>query len=151
MGRYCKITPHGHYLLPLRLTERNYLFFLLRVSPQILGEELISKIESTDSLVPTQWNPWPFKQKCLELPKCHILSSVDRAWLSRKLACSVDRPIMSFFYFWRHMKTLVYDTLVDNAEELVAKIAVAAGRIRDMRGLCRLFGFSYVRDVRCEW
>ncbi|GFW05095.1 uncharacterized protein TNCV_598891 [Trichonephila clavipes] len=25
------------------------------------------------------------------------------------------------FYFWGHMKSLVYDTPVDNAEELVAK------------------------------
>ena len=33
------------------------------------------------------------------------------------------------------MKTLVYDTPVDNAEELVARIAVAAGEIRDMAGV----------------
>lgn len=30
------------------------------------------------------------------------------------------------------MKTLVYDTVADNAEELVAQIAKAAGEIRDM-------------------
>ena len=30
------------------------------------------------------------------------------------------------------MKTLVLDTPIDNAEELVTRIAVAAGEIRDM-------------------
>ena len=33
------------------------------------------------------------------------------------------------------MKSLVYDTPVDNAEELVARIAEAAGEIRDMPGV----------------
>ena len=33
------------------------------------------------------------------------------------------------FYFWGDMKTLVYDTSVDNTEELVVRIAVAAGGI----------------------
>ncbi|GFY22248.1 putative DD41D transposase [Trichonephila clavipes] len=39
------------------------------------------------------------------------------------------------FYFWGHMKLLVYDTPVDNAEELVARIAVAAGEIRNSPGV----------------
>ncbi|GFX86254.1 uncharacterized protein TNCV_2561361 [Trichonephila clavipes] len=39
------------------------------------------------------------------------------------------------FYFWGHMKSLVYDTPVDNAEELVARIAVAAGEIRNSPGV----------------
>ena len=33
------------------------------------------------------------------------------------------------------MKILVYHTPFDNAEELVARIAVAAGEIRDMLGI----------------
>ena len=33
------------------------------------------------------------------------------------------------------MKMLVYDTPVDNAEILVARIAVVAGEIRDMPGV----------------
>ena len=33
------------------------------------------------------------------------------------------------------MKTLVYETLVDNAEELVVRIAVASGKTRGMPGL----------------
>ena len=33
------------------------------------------------------------------------------------------------------MKTLVYDILVENAEKLAARIAVAGGEIRDMPGV----------------
>ena len=45
------------------------------------------------------------------------------------------------------MKTLVYDNPVDNAEELVARITVATGEIRDMLGV-----FQNVRISiwRCE-
>ncbi|GFT90599.1 DUF4817 domain-containing protein [Trichonephila clavipes] len=51
------------------------------------------------------------------------------------------------FYFWCHMKSLVYDTPVDNAEELVARIAVAAKEIRNSE-YSRMFGCPCVGDVR---
>ena len=44
------------------------------------------------------------------------------------------------------MKTLVYDTPVDN--DLVARIAVAAGQIRDMHGVFQNFWISML--WRCE-
>ncbi|GFU71600.1 uncharacterized protein TNCV_3035401 [Trichonephila clavipes] len=44
-----------------------------------------------------------------------------------------------------HMKSLVYDTPVDNAEELVARIAVAAGEIRNSPGV-----FQNVRMSMCR-
>ncbi|GBM80689.1 hypothetical protein AVEN_137215-1 [Araneus ventricosus] len=47
-----------------------------------------------------------------------------------------------------HMKTLVYVTPVDNAEELVARRAVAAGEIRDMHGIFQKPRKSMRR--RCE-
>ena len=46
------------------------------------------------------------------------------------------------------MKTLVYDTPVDNAEELVSRIAVDAGEIRDTPGLFQNIQNSMRR--RCE-
>ena len=52
------------------------------------------------------------------------------------------------FYFWGHMKSLVYDTPVDNAEELVARIAVAAGEIRNSPGIFQNVRRSMRR--RCE-
>ena len=46
------------------------------------------------------------------------------------------------------MKTQVYDTLIDNAEELVARIAVAAEKIRDKPGVFQNVRTSMGR--RCE-
>ena len=45
------------------------------------------------------------------------------------------------------MKALVYDTPVNNAEELVAKIAVAAREICDTYS--RMYGFPCGGDVIC--
>ena len=47
--------------------------------------------------------------------------SVDLSWLN--------------FTFWGHMKTLVFDIIVENVEKLVARIAVAAGEIQDLTGI----------------
>ena len=59
---------------------------------------------------------------------------------------SPDLPCPDF-YFWDHMKILVY-TPVDNIEELVVRIAVAAGEIRDMSGVFQNVRISMRR--RCE-
>ena len=39
------------------------------------------------------------------------------------------------FFLWRHMKQLVYETVVETEEDLVARINVAAGTIADMPGI----------------
>ena len=46
------------------------------------------------------------------------------------------------------MKALVYDTLVDNTEELVARITVAAEEIQDMLGVFQNVQISI--SWRCE-
>ena len=50
------------------------------------------------------------------------------------MGCRVWSPDFSFldFYFWGHMKTLTYDIPVDSVEDLIARIAVAAGEILGM-------------------
>ena len=47
------------------------------------------------------------------------------------------------------MEILIYDTSVDSAEELVVRIAIAAGEIRDMPGVFQKFRFPWNGDVRC--
>ncbi|GBO03769.1 hypothetical protein AVEN_141044-1 [Araneus ventricosus] len=59
---------------------------------------------------------------------------IGRGGPFRWSARSPDLSCLSFF-LWRHMKTLVYDTPVDNAEVLVARIALSAGKIRDLHGM----------------
>ena len=51
------------------------------------------------------------------------------------------------FFFWGHMKQLVYDTGVETEEDLVARITVAAGNIADMPGILERTQQSMVR--RC--
>ena len=46
------------------------------------------------------------------------------------------------------MKTQVYDTPVEDAKKLIARISVAVGEIRDMPGESKMFGFPCAGDVR---
>ena len=39
------------------------------------------------------------------------------------------------FFLWGHMKQLVYETVAETEEDLVARITVAAGNIAEMRGI----------------
>ena len=48
---------------------------------------------------------------------------------------------------WGHMNQLVYETVVETEEDLVAKITVAAGTIADMPGIFEWTRQSIVR--RC--
>ena len=51
------------------------------------------------------------------------------------------------FFLWRHMKQLVYETVVETEEDLVARITVAVGTIADMPGMFERTRQSMVR--RC--
>ncbi|GBM80445.1 hypothetical protein AVEN_83032-1 [Araneus ventricosus] len=52
------------------------------------------------------------------------------------------------YFLWEHLKSLVYATLVDSDEDLVARISVAAARVREIPGV-----FESVRQLlhrRCQ-
>ena len=53
------------------------------------------------------------------------------------------------FYFWGLMKTLVYDTPVDSAEELVARIVVTVREIGDIPEEFQNIRFLCAGDVSC--
>ncbi|GFS86083.1 transposable element Tcb2 transposase [Trichonephila clavipes] len=55
-------------------------------------------------------------------------------------ACSPDLSCLDFF-LWGHMKSLVYASLVDSDEALVARIAGVSGDIREMQSV-----FAFVRQ-----
>ena len=56
-------------------------------------------------------------------------------------------PDLSYldFYFLGHMKILAYDTPVENAKELMARIALASGK---NSRYARMFRFPCAGDVR---
>ena len=49
------------------------------------------------------------------------------------------------FFLWEHIKQLVYETVVETEEDLVARITVAAGTIADMPGIFERTRKSMVR------
>ncbi|GFU20616.1 hypothetical protein NPIL_435911 [Nephila pilipes] len=52
------------------------------------------------------------------------------------------------YFFWRHVKSLVYDNPSDNAENLVARIRIAAGEVREVTEILEEVRASMYR--RCE-
>ena len=48
--------------------------------------------------------------------------------------CLPDQTPLDF-HFWEYMETLVYETPVEAQQDLVARIKVAAGVVRDMPGI----------------
>ncbi|GBN39691.1 hypothetical protein AVEN_129168-1 [Araneus ventricosus] len=45
--------------------------------------------------------------------------------------CSPDLSCLDFL-LWGHLKSLVYETPIESAEELVARLSAAAGELRDL-------------------
>ena len=68
----------------------------------------------------------------------YLDATIGQQWIGRAgpTRCTVRSPnlLCLDFYSWNHMKILVYDTPVDNAEDLVVRISVAAGKIQYMAG-----------------
>ncbi|GFT95408.1 transposable element Tc3 transposase [Trichonephila clavipes] len=125
----------GPYLFPCRLTGLNYLLFLQQVLPQLLRDEQISASTQQTMWFQHDGAPAHFSGDV----RNYLDVTFDQQWIGHggPVRWSARSPDLSCldFYFWGHMKSLVYDTPVDNAEELVARIAVAAREIRNSPGI----------------
>ncbi|GFT04312.1 uncharacterized protein TNCV_1928731 [Trichonephila clavipes] len=138
----------GPYLFPCRLTGLNYLLFLQQVLSQLLRDEQISASTQQTMWFQHDGAPAHFSGDV----RNYLDVTFGQQWIGRGgpvrwPAWSPDLSCLDF-YFWGHMKSLVYDTPVDNAEELVARIAVAAGEIRNSPGVFQNVRMSKRR--RCE-
>ncbi|GFV03492.1 uncharacterized protein TNCV_5060331 [Trichonephila clavipes] len=138
----------GPYMFPCRLTGLNYLLFLQQVLPQLLRDEQISASTQQTMWFQHDGAPAHFSGDV----RNYLDVTFGQQWIGgggpvRWPARSPDLSCLDF-YFWGHMKSLVYDTPVDNAEELVARIAVAAGEIRNSPGVFQNVRMSMRR--RCE-
>lgn len=138
----------GPYLLPSRLTGPNYLLFLQQVLPQLLRDERISASTQRTMWFQHDGAPAHYSRDV----RNYLDVTFGQQWIGRggPVRWPARSPDLSCldFYLWGHLKSLVYDTPVDNAEELVARIAVAAGEIRDMPGVFQNVRMSMRR--RCE-
>ncbi|GBN52916.1 hypothetical protein AVEN_10618-1 [Araneus ventricosus] len=73
---------------------------------------------------------------------------MDRTWRTCGLASSLTGPQPTGLFLLGHMKSLVYEMPVDSAEDLVAKIVVAADKINTPPGIFERVRRSFLR--RCE-
>ncbi|GFX97851.1 uncharacterized protein TNCV_4905021 [Trichonephila clavipes] len=130
------------------LTGLNYLLFLQQVLPQLLRDEQISASTQQTMWFQHDGAPAHFSGDV----RYYLDVTFGQQWIGRggPVRWPARSPDLSCldFYFWGHMKSLVYDTPVDNAEELVARIAVAAGEIRNCQEYSRMFGCPCVGDMR---
>ncbi|GBM70439.1 hypothetical protein AVEN_154432-1 [Araneus ventricosus] len=82
----------------------------------------------------------------------HLNATYGQQWIGQGgpvlwPARSPDLTCLDYF-LWGYVKSLVYEIPVDSAEDLVARIAAAAGKVRDTPGI-----FANVRSSmrgKCE-
>ncbi|GFY09750.1 DUF4817 domain-containing protein [Trichonephila clavipes] len=123
----------GPYILPPRLDSHKYLVFLQEVLPELL----------TDVPAPIR------RRMCFQQDGApshyarHVREHLDRTFPNIWIECggpvawppgSPDLSPLDFF-LWGAMKGLVYDTPVVSEMDLVARISIAAARIREMPGV----------------
>lgn len=119
----------GPYLLPDRLTGQYYYNFLREILPDLLQDV-------DPNLRRSMWfqhdgAPAHFCREVRELlndtyPNHWIGRGGPIAWPPR----SPDLTSLDFF-LWGHLKSLVYETPVENHQDLVARIVVAADKIKE--------------------
>lgn len=136
----------GPYILPVRLNGRTYHAFLSEVLPELLETVPLA-------LRQEMWYQHDGAPAHFDRNVRHFLHDVFRnrfigrdepvPWPPR----SPDLNPLDFF-FWGEMKTLVYDTPVTSAEDLVARINVAAATVADTPGLFARTRQSLIR--RCH-
>ncbi|GFW46040.1 DUF4817 domain-containing protein [Trichonephila clavipes] len=123
----------GPYILPHRLDSHKYLVFLQEVLPELL----------TDDPAPIRRRMWFQQDGAPSHYATHVREHLDRTfpnrWIGRggPVAWPPRPPDLSplDFFLWSAMKGLVYDTPVVSEMDLVARISIAAARIREMPGV----------------
>lgn len=136
----------GPYLLPTPLTSANYLIFLEEVLPGLL--------QSVPHTV--RRNLWfqhdgapPHYGRCV---RSHLNASFGQRWIGRggPVAWPPRSPDLSSldFFLWGAMKAAVYDTPVESALDLVARIVCAAADIQANAGVYERVRQSMIR--RCN-
>lgn len=136
----------GPYILPDRLSGATYRIFLEHVLPRLLQAVPL----------PIQSDMWFMHDGApahFAITVRNFLNATYPArWIGRggPVAWPPRSPDLNplDFFFWGHMKSLVYETPVDSAEDLVARIVVAADHINTTPGIFERVRQSFLR--RCE-
>ncbi|GFS59066.1 uncharacterized protein TNCV_69601 [Trichonephila clavipes] len=121
----------GPYILPDRLTGPRYLIFLEQVLPELMDSAHVTAATRTSMWFQQDGVPTHFSISI----RNHLDATCGERWIGRGGPVhwpprSPDFSCLDYF-FWGQMKSLVYETPVNSAEELVARISAAAGEIRN--------------------
>ncbi|GFV81880.1 DUF4817 domain-containing protein [Trichonephila clavipes] len=121
----------GPYILPDRLTGSRYLIFLEQVLPELLDSAHVTAATLTSIWFQQDGTPhisvFLFGITWMQ----HVVNdglAVEVQYIG--LPRSPDLSCLDYFFLGQ-MKSLVYETPVNSAEELVARISAAAGEIRN--------------------
>lgn len=135
----------GPYILPFRLNGRTYRYFLEHVLPELLED--VSLNVRQRMYFQHDGAPAHFSIAV----RNHLRATFGNRWIGRggPVAWPPRSPDLTCldFFLWGHMKQLVYETVVETEEDLVARITVAADAIADMPGIFERTRQSMVR--RC--
>ncbi|GFU83707.1 transposase-like protein [Trichonephila clavipes] len=121
----------GPYILPDRLTGPRYLIFLEQVLPELLDSAHVTAATRTSMWFQQDGAPAHFSISV----RNHLDATCGERWIGRGgpvhwLPRSPDHSCLDYF-FWGQMKSLVYETPVNSAEELEERNSAAAGEIRN--------------------
>lgn len=123
----------GPYLLPPRLNGHIYVQFLEQILPEFL-EDVPLNIRRG------MWFQHDGAPAHFSLEARQYLNEVFRnRWIGRGgpvhwPARSPDLTALDFF-LWGHVKSLVYETPIPNAEELLGRVMAACAHVQDMPGI----------------
>ena len=101
---------------------------------------VVKKYVCDPEFIPTPDRSWLCKATTPNIrtsvsSESHLRESMDRPRWPCDLATQVTDLKYLDFFLWGHMKQLVYETIVETEEDLVATITVASGTIADMPGI----------------
>ncbi|XP_023233054.1 uncharacterized protein LOC111632765 [Centruroides sculpturatus] len=120
----------GPYILPSRLTSHTYGIFLQEVLPELLV-----------CLPPAvRTRMWFQHNGVLAHSSRNIRNHLDTVygqhWIGwgRPVPWPPHSPDLTclVFFFWGHIKSTVYNSPITSEDDLVARLSVAAGNVRDM-------------------
>ncbi|GFW34435.1 uncharacterized protein TNCV_500531 [Trichonephila clavipes] len=121
----------GPFIPPDRLTSPRYLIFLEQVLPELLDSAHVTAATRTSMWFQQDGAPAHFSISV----RNHLDAICGERWIGRggPVHWPPRSPYLSCldYFFWGQMKSLVFETPVNSAEELVARIIAAAGEIRN--------------------
>ncbi|GFV37395.1 uncharacterized protein TNCV_4800451 [Trichonephila clavipes] len=129
-----------HLIGPYILPGPRYLIFLEQVLPKLLDRAHVTAATRTSMWFQQDGAPAHFSISV----RNHLDAVCGERWIGRGVVQCIDFSDRQTFpvwiiSFWGQMKSLVYETPVNSAEELVARISAAAWEIRNTQKCYRMF------------